>query len=429
MSSSPKQTHTERPSVHAPDLARAASPVSAAIEALSTEALTPQKAQRLVRLTRRQPLSDEAIVSGSREYFHTHGKLPTAHSREPVPGLPGESWSAIDRALSFGFRGFAPGRSLSRLLQPLRVEFGLERAPLSRNAVFASCQKYVELYGRVPTRKSTEPVPGFPDETWVLIDSAGHEGRRGLAPGESLARIVEPLREELKLHDPTRLSHSRIIGAIREYYGLHGRLPSEYTQGEVPGIPGTSWKALSQSCRDGYRGLPEGGPTLGQILASVRDELPPMHRLHLTEDLILLAARSVYENHKVFPCLNSKEEVPGFPDLTWRQINSAGRDGRWGLAPGRTLAKILRPLREELGIRAPLSIEKILGWALKSFRIHGHFPTQLSKEPVPGMPHESWSAIAEAASLGLRGLPKGLSLSKMLAPLKQAYGVPRKKPR
>lgn len=127
MSSSADQTHTHQQPNRTPDLSRAAGPVSAAIEALSAETLTRKKAQRLMHLTRRPPLADEAVLSGAREHFHTYGKLPTAHSREPVPGLPGESWSAIDRALSFGFRGFAPSRSLSTMHAPLTQAYGVPR--------------------------------------------------------------------------------------------------------------------------------------------------------------------------------------------------------------------------------------------------------------------------------------------------------------
>ncbi len=429
MSPAADQSLGQRPPNRGPEEVRGGSLVSAAVEALSAAKINQEIAQRLAPLCRRQPLSDEAILSAAKEHFHAHGKLPTAHSSEPVPGLPGESWSAIDRALTHGFRGLDPGRSLSRLLKPLRVELGLERITFSRQTVFAACQKYTELYGRVPTRTSPEPVPGLPEETWLSIDSAGYEGRRGLASGDSLASIVQPLRDELTLLDPARLSHPRIVSAIREYYGLYGKLPSENSSGEVPGIPDTSWKAISQACRDGHRGLPKGGASFGQILASLRPEFPVIGRIHLTEDLIRLAGRSVYEKDKVFPTLNSTEQVPGFPDLSWQQINSAGRDGRWGLAPGRTLAKILQPLREELGVRMPLSQSKILDWAREFFLLRGYFPTQLTKEPVPGMPSESWGAIACAATSGLRGLAKGLSLSKILAPLKRTLGAPQRKPR
>ncbi len=69
-------------------------------------------------------LTEEEIIQAARLYYGEHGKLPTASSLEPVPGMPGENWHAINVAGDKANRGLKKGRTLSKILKPLRDSLG-----------------------------------------------------------------------------------------------------------------------------------------------------------------------------------------------------------------------------------------------------------------------------------------------------------------
>jgi hypothetical protein len=55
------------------------------------------------------------ILRWADAYYAQHGKRPTMKSG-PIPGAPGESWNAVERALRDGRRGLPGGSSLAQLL-------------------------------------------------------------------------------------------------------------------------------------------------------------------------------------------------------------------------------------------------------------------------------------------------------------------------
>jgi hypothetical protein len=76
--------------------------------------------------------------------------------------------------------------------------------------------------------------------------------------------------------------------------------------------------------------------------------------------------------------------------------------------------KTLTELREALGRAECLTEEKILEWCDSFHAEHGDWPTHQDIRPVPGHPGESWNALSQALRQGLRGLPKGSSLPRLL---------------
>jgi hypothetical protein len=64
--------------------------------------------------------------------------------------------------------------------------------------------------------------------------------------------------------------------------------------------------------------------------------------------------------------------------------------------------------------RPPLSVEQILAWADAHCARTGEWPTPHSG-PVPEAPGETWAAVQSALYQGLRGLPRGTSLARLLA--------------
>jgi hypothetical protein len=84
---------------------------------------------------RRPGLREKAILAWARDYYRKTGRWPTASSG-PVASSPGDTWNAINLALSQGNRGLPGGTSLTRLLNRLRQgQNGRLRASSSRGAV------------------------------------------------------------------------------------------------------------------------------------------------------------------------------------------------------------------------------------------------------------------------------------------------------
>jgi hypothetical protein len=102
--------------------------------------------------------------------------------------------------------------------------------------------------------------------------------------------------------------------------------------------------------------------------------------------------------------------------LNWRGIDAALRLGLRGLPAGSSLARLLA---RERGVRNPsdlprLTAEQALAWADAHRSRTGSWPTATSG-PVAGAPEVTWRGIDAALRLGLRGLPGGSSLARLLA--------------
>jgi hypothetical protein len=114
--------------------------------------------------------------------------------------------------------------------------------------------------------------------------------------------------------------------------------------------------------------------------------------------------------------------------VIWRQVDTALRLGLRGLPGGSSLARLLA---RERGVRNPsdlprLSAEQVLAWADDHHGRAGSRPTAASG-PLAGAPGESWRALDTALRLGLRGLPAGSSLARLLARkrgVRNAQGLP-----
>jgi len=101
---------------------------------------------------------------------------------------------------------------------------------------------------------------------------------------------------------------------------------------------------------------------------------------------------------------------------TWLRVDIALRYGYRGLPGGSSLAQLLA---EAHGLgnsarRPRLVRSQILGWIDDHCQRTGRFPSNLSG-PVLAMPGETWQGVDKALRTGLRGLPKGSSLARLLA--------------
>ncbi len=107
---------------------------------------------------------------------------------------------------------------------------------------------------------------------------------------------------------------------------------------------------------------------------------------------------------------------------TWTAINVALTHGHRGLPGGSSLAQLLAKRR---GVRnrmkLPLLTKKqILDWARKWHRHTGQWP-RIESGAIPNSGGETWLAVNHTLSRGKRGLPRGLSLARLL---EEEFGVP-----
>jgi hypothetical protein len=252
---------------------------------------------------------------------------------------------------------------------------------------------------------------------------------RKTSPVEIAATSSNPERSALTiaLNQATspkeeNLTEDQIIEAARKFFGENGRLPTAKEKDknkdkEVPGMLHVTWSGIDRAAR-------KKGRTLFQILEPLRNEfriVSARDKENLTEDQIIEAARKFYKKYHRLPTADKKDknkEVPGMPDETWPGINAAGRYGGRGLNKGRTLSKILKPLKKEL---YGLTEDKIIKMAKEFYKINGRWPTCMDrgKGAVPGMPHTTWQNINRAGHDGKNGLKKGRTLTEILKPLKE----------
>jgi hypothetical protein len=103
------------------------------------------------------------------------------------------------------------------------------------------------------------------------------------------------------------------------------------------------------------------------------------------------------------------------PGETWLAVAKALIAGSRGLAGGTTLARLLakhRGVRNHLDLPR-LSVQQIVAWAKAHRRRTGVWPTWTTG-PIRGAPGETWANVASALTQGLRGLPRRMSLARLL---------------
>jgi hypothetical protein len=135
----------------------------------------------------------------------------------------------------------------------------------------------------------------------------------------------------------------------------------------------------------------------------------------LTEEQILAWADSYHQRTGQWPLIESGP-IEGIPGETWRNVDAALRRGGRGLPRRTSLPKILaerRGVRNRLDL-PDLSVERILTWADAHHERTGKWPKS-SSGAIEHAPGETWTAVSVALVQGIRGLPGGSSLAKVLA--------------
>ncbi len=232
--------------------------------------------------------------------------------------------------------------------------------------------------------KTTGPVIGLLGETWLGVDAALRDGRRGLPGGSSLAQLLNEKRNARNVQQLPPLTPETILTWADAHHQRTGDWPSA-DSGIIPNSGGETWRAVATALRAGVRGLP-GGSSLAQLLAERRGvrnrkALPP-----LTEEDILRWADAHHARHGVWP-RGQSGSIDDAPGETWTAVAVALTQGRRGLPGGSSLARLLAEKRGVRNAQAvpPLSLDTILAWADAHHQRTGEWP-RCTSGPVAEAP-------------------------------------------
>ena len=219
---------------------------------------------RGVRSNKHQPrLSNRQILTWADRHHKRTGQWP--HDRSgPVLGAPGESWQNIDMTLRRGGRGLSGRSSLPKLLNQRR---GKRNARNLSNLTMKNILRWADAHnartGEWPLQTSG-PVRDAPGETWSAIDVALSNGRRGLAGGSSLARLLVRRRAAKRKVRPLRLTVRLILAWANAFYRRNRRWPTARS-GAIYDAPGETWRGVDSDLRQERRGL-KGRLSLAKLL-------------------------------------------------------------------------------------------------------------------------------------------------------------------
>jgi hypothetical protein len=221
-------------------------------------------------------------------------------------------------------------------------------------------------------------------------------------------------KKRLSVQGKPNLTVAQILAWADEHYQRTGTWPM-LTSGPVRSCPEVTWKGVNSALSQGFRGLP-GGTTLPKLLAAARgvrnvQDLPP-----LTVKQILAWADDHHQRTGTWPRHQQGGEIVGSQGETWHAINHSLMNGRRGLPGGLTLADLLAQHRgvRNVGNLPPLTVKQILAWADEHHARTGRWPAVKTPGTIPGTLGETWRAVDTALERGIRGLPGGSLLAKLL---------------
>lgn len=177
--------------------------------------------------------------------------------------------------------------------------------------------------------------------------------------------------------------------------------------------PGEKWAHIDGALARGQRGL-LGGSSLARLLTEKRGHRNIKALPDLTTTQVLEWADAHHQKTGLWP--NQKSGVVmGARGETWAAINGSLNKGRRGLPRGFSVPQLLAKKRGVRNIKAlpDLTVRRILKWADGYHQKTGQWPNRNSGA-VLDAPGEKWRNIQNALYNGLRGLPGGSSLAKLL---------------
>ncbi len=359
-------------------------------------------------------LSVDEVLDWADAFHARTGEWPTAESGR-VPESPGETWLLIEAALTFGLRGLSSGGTLPRLLAEYRGRYNRGDQNFSIIQILAWADAHRAQTGDWPSHASGS-VSGAGGLTWSAVDSALRMGKGGLPGGSSVFQLLIQERGVLPY---VPLYEDQILGWADAFHARNGRWPSAIS-GPISEAPEENWAAVNLALELGHRGLP-GGSSVARLLIERRGSRSPGYLPPLDFAQILAWADAFHARTGQWPTERSGP-VAEAPAENWRTLYLSLRQGTRGLPPGWSLTRLLA---QERGVhskahRPRMTIPQILQWADAYHDRHGKWPTD-SSASIPEAPGETWNCVKRALYSGLRGLPGGTTLAKLL---RDERGVP-----
>jgi hypothetical protein len=226
------------------------------------------------------PLCIDDILAWADAFHQRTGTWPNHHSGT-IAEAPGETWCAVQAALSNGCRGLEGGSSLAQLLTERRGVYNPwgERV-LSEQQILAWADAWHVREGRWPNRDSGA-IPGAGGITWGAVAQALRDGTCGLPGGSTLGRLLTSRRSVRRTPRVPNLTEEQIVAWADEHYRRMRTWP-KVRSGPIFGAAHESWSKVDQALRVGVRGLP-GGSSLACLLAKRRGVRNPKAALQRSE--------------------------------------------------------------------------------------------------------------------------------------------------
>lgn len=355
---------------------------------------------------------EELILEWADAHHERTGDWPSVNSG-PIHTALGETWAAVNAALSQGGRSLSSGSSLAKLLAEQRgVRNMADLPPLSIEQILAWADAHQQRTGQWPNVGSG-PVEDAPDETWRNIQTSLHQGLRGLTGGSSLAQLLAEKRRVRNRLDLSPVTSEQILAWADAHQKRTGKWPTKVS-GQIYDASEETWAGINASLQQGKRGL-LGRISLAQLLAEKRGTRNRKSLPILTHQRVLEWADAHKRRTGEWPG-QSSGPIPEAPGETWAAVQSALCQGLRGLPGGSSLAALLESERGVQNRKAlpPLSRVQILAWADAHRQRTGEWPRRDSGQILEA-PDESWQRIDGSLADGGRGLPGSSSLRKLLA--------------
>ncbi len=366
------------------------------------------------RLRRGQPppLTIAQILAWADSYYARMKTWPIAKSGYVFENK-NEMWRRLDAALRLGLRGLERGSSLARLLKRERGVRNQKDLPrLTEEQIVGWVRAHRRRTRSWPNEDSGR-IAGT-DESWGAVNAVMSMGLRGLPGGDTLPRLLQRRFGVVNVHDYPLLDLQDILQWADCQREQTGRWPSHNT-GPIVQVPGRKWSGVNAALMHGKVNGLRGACTLAQLLSKHRGVRNKIHPPPLSIRRILAWADAHFEQTGQWPKADSGPIVQ-VPGETWSAVHGALKHGARGLPGGSSLVRLLAKHRGVRNMVHPprLTVRRILAWADAHFKQTGRWP-RAESGPIAQGPGENWSKINIALRTGLRGLPGGSSLARLLA--------------
>ncbi len=212
-------------------------------------------------------LSPEQILAWADAHQARTGQWPTERVGA-IPEAPGETWLAVEAALTLGLRGFSRGSTLLRFLTQNWVRCRQEQPDFTVEQILEWADAWHRRTGRRPISTAAGHVPGTDGITWRLIDHALRSGRTNRPGGLSLSGLLIAMRGRYRPQEQLPLTEDQILAWADAHHQRTGSWPKK-DSGWIADAPGESWDRMDQALQRGHRSL-AGGTSLRRLLAERR---------------------------------------------------------------------------------------------------------------------------------------------------------------